>query len=30
MKRAEQSGIEVLTYDSDSPKSGRSMYTGTN
>src|SRR6478735_536745 len=30
MKRAEQSGIKVLTYDSDSPKSGRSMYIGTN
>jgi ribose transport system substrate-binding protein len=30
MKRAEQSGIKVLTYDSDSPNSGRSMYIGTN
>ncbi|WP_027210446.1 sugar-binding protein [Burkholderia sp. WSM2232] len=30
MKRAEQSGIKVLTYDSDSPRSGRSMYIGTN
>lgn len=30
MKRAEQSGIKVLTFDSDSPKSGRSMYIGTN
>jgi ribose transport system substrate-binding protein len=30
MKKAEQSGIKVLTYDSDSPKSGRSMYIGTN
>ncbi len=30
MKRAAQSGIKVLTYDSDSPKSGRSMYIGTN
>ena len=30
MKRAEQSGVKVLTYDSDSPKSGRSMYIGTN
>jgi len=30
MKRAEQSGIRVLTYDSDSPRSGRSMYIGTN
>jgi ribose transport system substrate-binding protein len=30
IKRAEQSGIKVLTYDSDSPKSGRSMYIGTN
>lgn len=29
MKRAEQAGIKVLTYDSDSPKSGRSMYIGT-
>ncbi|MDQ7980481.1 sugar-binding protein [Paraburkholderia sp. SARCC-3016] len=29
MKRAEKSGIKVLTYDSDSPKSGRSMYIGT-
>lgn len=29
MKRAEQSGIKVLTYDSDSPRSGRSMYIGT-
>ncbi|HEY3600114.1 MAG TPA: sugar-binding protein [Paraburkholderia sp.] len=29
MKRAEQSGIKVLTYDSDSPNSGRSMYIGT-
>ena len=29
MKRAEKSGIRVLTYDSDSPKSGRSMYIGT-
>ncbi|WOD15868.1 sugar-binding protein [Paraburkholderia kirstenboschensis] len=30
MKRAAQSGIKVLTYDSDSPRSGRSMYIGTN
>src|SRR5258708_10119356 len=30
MKRAAQSGIRELTYDSDSPKSGRSMYIGTN
>ncbi|MDR5733808.1 sugar-binding protein [Caballeronia sp. LZ025] len=30
MKRAAQSGVKVLTYDSDSPKSGRSMYIGTN
>ncbi|MDH6148171.1 MULTISPECIES: sugar-binding protein [Paraburkholderia] len=30
MKRAAQSGIKVLTYDSDSPKSGRTMYIGTN
>lgn len=30
MKRAEHSGIKVLTYDSDSPRSGRSMYIGTN
>jgi ribose transport system substrate-binding protein len=30
MKRATQSGIKVLTYDSDSPKSGRAMYIGTN
>lgn len=30
MKRAAQSGIKVVTYDSDSPKSGRSMYIGTN
>lgn len=30
MKRAQQSGIKVLTFDSDSPKSGRSMYIGTN
>jgi ribose transport system substrate-binding protein len=29
MKRAEKSGIKVLTYDSDSPNSGRSMYIGT-
>ncbi|CAB3765647.1 sugar-binding protein [Paraburkholderia solisilvae] len=29
MKRAEKSGIKVLTYDSDSPGSGRSMYIGT-
>lgn len=29
MKRAEQAGIKVLTFDSDSPKSGRSMYIGT-
>jgi ribose transport system substrate-binding protein len=29
MKRAEKAGIKVLTYDSDSPKSGRSMYIGT-
>jgi len=30
MKRAEKSGVKVLTYDSDSPNSGRSMYIGTN
>ncbi|WP_250536970.1 sugar-binding protein [Caballeronia sp. AZ10_KS36] len=30
IKRAAQSGVKVLTYDSDSPKSGRSMYIGTN
>jgi ribose transport system substrate-binding protein len=30
IKRAIKSGIKVLTYDSDSPKSGRSMYIGTN
>jgi ribose transport system substrate-binding protein len=30
MKRAAQSCIRVLTYDSDSPKSGRAMYIGTN
>ncbi|WP_425511425.1 sugar-binding protein [Pararobbsia alpina] len=29
VKRAEKAGIKVLTYDSDSPKSGRSMYIGT-
>jgi len=30
MKRAASSGVKVLTYDSDSPNSGRSMYIGTN
>jgi ribose transport system substrate-binding protein len=30
MKRAAKSGVKVLTYDSDSPNSGRSMYIGTN
>jgi ribose transport system substrate-binding protein len=29
IKRAEKAGIKVLTYDSDSPNSGRSMYIGT-
>ena len=29
IKRAQKEGIKVLTYDSDSPKSGRSMYIGT-
>jgi ribose transport system substrate-binding protein len=29
IKRAQKAGIKVLTYDSDSPKSGRSMYIGT-
>ena len=29
MKKAEASGIKVLTFDSDSAKSGRSMYIGT-
>ena len=30
IKRAMASGIKVLTFDSDSAKSGRSMYIGTN
>ncbi|SAL35188.1 periplasmic binding protein/LacI transcriptional regulator [Caballeronia cordobensis] len=30
MKRAAKNGVAVLTYDSDSPNSGRSMYIGTN
>ena len=30
IKRAKESGIKVLTFDSDSPKSVRSMYIGTN
>jgi len=30
IKRAMESGIKVLTFDSDSAKSGRSMYIGTN
>ncbi len=30
IKKAVASGIKVLTYDSDSAKSGRSMYIGTN
>jgi ribose transport system substrate-binding protein len=29
IKKAMASGIKVLTFDSDSPKSGRSMYIGT-
>ena len=29
IKKAMDSGIKVLTFDSDSPKSGRSMYIGT-
>lgn len=29
IKKAIDSGIKVLTFDSDSPKSGRSMYIGT-
>jgi len=29
IKKAVASGIKVLTFDSDSPKSGRSMYIGT-
>lgn len=29
IKKAVSSGIKVLTFDSDSPKSGRSMYIGT-
>lgn len=29
IQQAKRNGIKVLTYDSDSPKSGRSMYIGT-